>query len=214
MELSDSCNQIRVTTNAAPDVRIRVDTGRSSAGPVIRAGDDIMRRFGGKASTQFPPGQASFAHIPDSVEGTIAFDGALPPPFEVSVLRQPIKLEINKAEITDVADRQQARTFERWLASFDNPAMYEIAHCTYGFSPGVVRCKGDIAHVERVFGCMEFGIGPAWAGAPAHSDGTVLCPSVWGNDVGLEEDGRYVHPELVELCQKLGRSGYDDPPSC
>jgi leucyl aminopeptidase (aminopeptidase T) len=206
--LCDKAAEIRMTTTTGSDVRIMVDPKGSTASPVIRAGEGIMRRFKGKASSQFAPGQASFAHVPDSVEGTIVFDGALAPPFEIGVLREPIKLEISKGKITNVSGGQQAKMLERWLASFDHPGMYEIAHCTFGFNPGVTRCKGDIAHDERVFGCMEYGIGPAWAGAPGHTDGTVLYPSVWADDVQLEEDGRYVHPELVELCRELGAAGY------
>jgi leucyl aminopeptidase (aminopeptidase T) len=117
-------------------------------------------------------------------------------------------MEVNHSKITSITGGREARTFERWLANFEHPAMFEIAHCTYGFNPGVTRCKGDIAHDERVFGCMEYGIGAAWAGAPGHSDGTVLYPSVWADDVQLEDEGRYVHPELVELCRELGVPGY------
>jgi hypothetical protein len=55
---------------------------------------------------------------------------------------------------------------------------------------------------------MEFGIGAAWADAPAHTDGIVLQPSIWADDVQLEEDGKYVHPELADLARQLGVSGY------
>jgi leucyl aminopeptidase (aminopeptidase T) len=209
VELSDKASEMHIASAEGTDVRFKVDPKKSKKRDVAKAGDGgYMQRFKGKASTQVAPGQATVGHIPDSVEGTIVFDGALAPPFEVGVLRQHIKLQISKGKITIVTGGQEAKTFERWLASFNHPGMYEIAHCTYGFNPGVTRCKGDIAHDERVFGCMEFGIGPAWAGAPAHTDGTVLYPSVWADDVQLEEDGRYVHPELVELCQELGVAGY------
>jgi hypothetical protein len=35
-----------------------------------------------------------------------------------------------------------------------------------------------------------------------------LNPSVWLDDVQIEEDGRYVNPELVALCQAMGAPGY------
>ena len=138
----------------------------------------------------------------------MVFDGAIYPPVEINVLNEPVRLEISKGRITEITGGREAKTFEKWLASWDHPGMYEIAHCTYGFNPGVTRCKGDIAHDERVFGCLEFGIGPKWADAPALTDGVILQPSVWADDVQLEEEGRYVHPELVELARGLGVAGY------
>jgi hypothetical protein len=35
-----------------------------------------------------------------------------------------------------------------------------------------------------------------------------LNPSVWLDDVQIEEDGRYVNAELVALCQAMGAPGY------
>jgi hypothetical protein len=31
---------------------------------------------------------------------------------------------------------------------------------------------------------------------------------VWLDDVQIEEDGRYVNPELVALCRAMGAPGY------
>jgi leucyl aminopeptidase (aminopeptidase T) len=207
--LCDRASEMHITSAEGTDLRFRVDPAKSHHRDVFEAevgGDTKGSKRRG--TTQVAPGQASVGHVAGSVEGTIVFDGALAPPFEVGVLSEPVKLEIEKNKITSISGGRDAKTFERWLASFEHPAMYEIAHCTFGFNPGVTRCKGDIAHDERVFGCMEFGIGPAWAGAPAHSDGTMLYPSVWADDVQLEEGGRYVHPDLVQLCRELGVSGY------
>jgi hypothetical protein len=72
----------------------------------------------------------------------------------------------------------------------------------------VNRCQNEIGRDERVFGGVEFGIGAAWAKAPAHSDGVVIRPTVWADEVELERHGRYAHPELRELCRLLGVGGY------
>ncbi len=45
-------------------------------------------------------------------------------------------------------------------------------------------------------------------GAPRHTDGIVTSPSVWADEVQLEDEGVYVHPRLVELCQRMGIPGY------
>ena len=44
--------------------------------------------------------------------------------------------------------------------------------------------------------------------APSHTDGIVTNPSVWADEVQLEDEGVYMHPRLVELCQQMGVSGY------
>lgn len=207
IELSNKATEMHITSALGTDIRIKVDPQKSE-GHVMKGGEGGAVKFKGGGSTQVPPGQATFGHVADSVSGTLVFDGAIFPPVELSVLREPVRLEVSKGKITKIIGGREARTFERWLASFNHPSMYEIAHCTYGFNPGVSRCKGEIGHDERVFGCMEFGIGAAWLDAPAHTDGIVLGPSVWADDTQLEEEGRYVHPELVEFCQQLGVSGY------
>ncbi len=207
IELSNRATEMHVTSASGTDLRVKVDPA-GSEGHVLKGGGESGISFAGTGSTQVPPGQATFGHVPGRVEGALVFDGAVYPPTEIGVLREPVTLEISKGKITKISGGREARTFEKWLESWDHPGMFEIAHCTYGFNPGVKRCKGEIGHDERVFGCMEFGMGAAWADAPAHTDGIVLEPSVWADDVLLEEDGKYVHPELAELAQKLGVSGY------
>lgn len=81
-------------------------------------------------------------------------------------------------------------------------------HACYGFNPGVTRPSGRILEDERILGCMQFGVGATDYGSPAHTDGVVLDPSVWLDDVQIEEEGHYVHPELMELCRAMGAPGY------
>ena len=56
--------------------------------------------------------------------------------------------------------------------------------------------------------CMQFGVGATEYGSPAHTDGVVLHPSVWLDDIQIEDAGRHVHPDLVTLCQAVGAEGY------
>jgi leucyl aminopeptidase (aminopeptidase T) len=206
LELSNKAKEIRITSELGTDLTIKVDAARSQ-GHVFKPGPGVIGTEG-EGSSQMPPGQATFGHVPGGVEGVVVFDGALYPPVELGVLREPVRLEISGGVITRIEGGHEARVFEDWLAAFDHPGMYQVAHCSYGFNPGVNRCKGEIGHDERVFGGVEFGIGAAWAEAPAHSDGVVLRPTVWADEEELERHGRYTHPELRELCRLLGVSGY------
>jgi leucyl aminopeptidase (aminopeptidase T) len=86
--------------------------------------------------------------------------------------------------------------------------MFRIAHCSYGFNPGITRITGRIVEDERVMGSMEYGVGRTAMGAPSHTDGIVLNPSVYADGVPIEQEGVYVHPDLVAICKEMGVPGY------
>lgn len=79
----------------------------------------------------------------------------------------------------------------------------------------MTKCTGRIVEDERVFGCMEFGIGSqgiriggvSW-NAASHTDGILLRPSIYLDGEALEEDGIYVDPTARKLCEELGIEGY------
>ena len=169
VELSNAASEIRITSDAGSDLRIKVDPA-GSIGHVLRGGKKSGIRFEGNGSTQIPPGQAVFGHVPDGVEGMLVFDSFVAPPEEIGILREPVILEVSQGKITKIEGGREAMAFERWLASWNHPGMYQIGHCTYGFNPGIKKCRGNIAYDERVFGGVEFGIGVPWEGAPAHTD--------------------------------------------
>ena len=85
--------------------------------------------------------------------------------------------------------------------------MFKIAHFSYGFNPGA-QLSGKILEDERVFGCVEIGIGsqvPSFEVGPAaaHTDGIMLNPTVILDGKAIEEQGRFVHPYLAELVSAL-----------
>lgn len=195
-------------SQAATEMHMTSPGGTDLVAKVNKEGFPWRTRKPGQGYSQMLGGQATFASILDSINGTLVVDGALWPPAELGALRSPIELKVEDGFIKEVRGGAEAKVFERWLASFDNEAMYRIAHCSYGFNPGVTRITGRIVEDERVFGCMEFGVGPSRLGAPSHTDGIVLNTSVWADDVQLEDEGVYVHPDLVELCREMEVPGY------
>lgn len=79
----------------------------------------------------------------------------------------------------------------------------------------MTKSTGRIVEDERVLGCVEFGLGTegTWIGgarwvAPAHRDGSNVSPSIEVDGVAIEVDARYVHPDFVQICQRLGADGY------
>ena len=189
-------------------------------------GTDLHARMGGRAirysgklaDTPGEPimlvGQITWNPLEETIEGTLVFDGALWPPKELGRLHSPIRLTLEAGRVTKVEGGNEAKMLERWFASIDNPNIYRLAHYSLGFNPGVTRPTGRIVEDERVFGCIEFGIGsqgshfgPGWDSG-GHTDGVVLNPSIYLDGVPLEEEGRYTHPDVVAACRELGVPGY------
>ena len=74
---------------------------------------------------------------------------------------------------------------------------------------------GRIEEDERIFGCVEIGLGTQGEGlggkswvAANHTDGIILNPSIYCDGKAIEENGFYVDPECVRICGELGVAGY------
>ena len=199
-ELSQVAESIRVTSPAGTDLTVEVykDEKVKNTEP----------SNGKKGFTQFPPGGSGFNHQLSTVQGTLVFDGAIFPPRGIGVLDSPVFLEIKDGYVKKIFGGDQANYFKNWLVSLNEPLMYQVAHISYGCNPGIYRCSGRSAEDARVFGCIDIGLGITANGAPTHTDGIVLNPSVWADDKQLEIEGKYIHPELVSICKKLNVFGY------
>lgn len=153
-------------------------------------------------------GQSGFNAFRESYQGVLIIDGCLWPPAEIGALRHPIRLEIENGFIHQIGGDIESHLFARWLKAANHPQAYLLDHACYGFNPGVSKPSGRILEDERVFGCMQFGLGAPSLGSPVHSDGVVLNPSVWLDDLQIEAEGRYIHPDLVRMCQAMDAPGY------
>jgi leucyl aminopeptidase (aminopeptidase T) len=149
--------------------------------------------------------------LPDesSVNGTILVDGSIWPPDAVGIVREPVRLHIRAGRITAIEGGTEARILKAWLDSLQDPTMMRIAHCNYGFNPGVTRLTGRVNEDERVFGVFVFGFG-GWMDRPAasHFDVVITAPTIVANGVEIERDGKFVHPEVARFCQRMQVAGY------
>jgi leucyl aminopeptidase (aminopeptidase T) len=179
-----------------------------------------VRHSGIKASMKGYPvmicGQTSWCPIEETIEGTLVFDGAVFPPTYLGILSKPITLEFKKGRLIDVyGEGPEAQKYKDWFASFNDPNMYRLAHFSQGFNPGVTKLTGRIVEDERVFGCMEFGIGSqgvtiggSFWNAASHTDGIVLHPTLSLDGEIIEENGIYIDSNAREFCKKLGVAGF------
>jgi len=200
-ELSQEAETVRVTTPAGMDLTLMVDQDFY---------DPPWEPEEHSGFAQMLGGQSWFNVLRERGEGLLVFDGVIWPPQELGLLHTPVRLTVESGYMTRIDGGEEARVFARWLGAFHHPAAYLIDHACYGFNPGVLKLSGRIVEDERVFGCMQFGIGatPKEYGSPVHTDGVCLNASVWLDDVQIADEGRYILPELVELCRAMGAPGY------
>ncbi|NIA24503.1 MAG: hypothetical protein GWP04_02925 [Gammaproteobacteria bacterium] len=207
--IQEMATRLYVMSQAAEQVRITCDLGTDLTMTIDPAGDPFFEdppSQGGYA--QMLGGQSGYMAHRESYQGVLVYDGTIWPPASIGLLAEPVSLSIENGCVTRVEGGRQARAYKTWLGAFDHPAARLMDHSCYGFNPGVTEPTGRILEDERVFGCMQFGLGASAMGSPIHSDGVVLSPSVWLDDVQIQDHGRYVHPELAELCRSMGATGY------
>lgn len=198
-QLSQAADTVRVTNPAGTELTMKID----------KKGDAFWEpQPSDRGFPQMLGGQSGFMAYRECYEGRLVFDGVIWPPAEIGVLHEPVRLVLEGGYAKKIEGGREANIFAHWLESFGNPYAYLMDHACYGFNPGVTRPSGRILEDERIFGCMQFGIGATEYGSPAHTDGVVLNPTVWLDDVLIEQEGRYIHPELVEFCRAMGAPGY------
>jgi len=198
-DMNRNAKKVRAVTPAGTDILFEIDPTHlitCDAGEAYEPGGVYML-----------PGQINVVPRFGSINGTLVYDGSLVPPC--GLLKAPIILTIKDGIIKDVEGEKQAVEFKKWLESFEDENMFKVAHMAYGLNPGAQLC-GDIVEDERVWGCIEWGIGyvstidaDPGIDAKSHCDGICLNATVWLDDVKLLENGALVHPELKEMERKL-----------
>jgi leucyl aminopeptidase (aminopeptidase T) len=198
-----TCNtkHFHLTTPAGGDVQFDYDAGRVTS---------LSKGFADKPGSHFLAGQIAWAPVFSSINGKIVFDGTIDPPLRK--LDAPIHCTIEKGVITRVEGGREARIFESWMDSWNDPQMRRLAHVSWGWHPNALL-TGDIVEDERVWGSTEWGVGAvgpvfgpdkAIRGA-SHTDGICLATSAWLDDVQLLDKGKVVQKDLVGLAKKLGK---------
>ena len=203
VELTKQAREMRITTPAGTNVSFENDPDR----PVI---SELWCHTPG---AHFLLGQIAWAPIEESIHGPIAFDGSFygGEPADFPRLSEPVTFHVQKGVCEDITGGEQARLVRWWMKSLNDPNMYHEAHICYGFNPGA-RPSGICVEDERIWGVTEWGFGHQGiqfqaGGKPAvsHLDGICLNSSVWQDGVQVLDEGRVVHPQLVDLAPRLGK---------
>lgn len=198
--LIKASRHMRITSEAGTDLEFDNEPGRN-----ILCRDGYATTPG----SHMMSGQISWAPALETMHGTLVFDGSINPP--TGLLDAPVRLAIRSGVVEKVEGGRQAQQFATWLAGFDHPQMFRVAHASLGFNPGA-KLTGDVAEDERIWGASEFGIGnigkqliPGGVPGPSHCDGISLNTSVWLDDRRLTDNGRLCLPELIDLAKAIGK---------
>jgi 2,5-dihydroxypyridine 5,6-dioxygenase len=201
--LTRRATRMRMTTPAGTDIEFQNDPKR----PVFTEGV-----VPDKPGDYMLIGQVDWAPVESSLKGTIVFDGAVWPPDNLGRLANPIRLKVDRGKVVSIDGGREARTFARWLDSFNDPAMHNVAHIAYGCNPRA-KLSGLIVEDERVWGSVEWGLGYQGEGfvgaagpAKTHTDGICLNASIWMDGMQISSEGTYTHPELAALSKRVART--------
>jgi 2,5-dihydroxypyridine 5,6-dioxygenase len=193
-DMTKKANVVRITNPAGMDITFKntpKHEGDYSMGMVDTPGSHMMS------------GQIFWYIDLDSINGKIVYDGSINPPL--GLLKDPVVLTVKNGDIVKFEGGKEAVEYEAWLRSFKDPNMLKMAHICYGFNPGA-KLTGDVVEDERIWGCVEWGIGNmAYRPAASHSDGICLNVSVWLDGKQVLDKGKSVDPELAKLALKLGK---------
>jgi 2,5-dihydroxypyridine 5,6-dioxygenase len=199
-ELSHTAKRVRVTNPSGTDITFSNDPLR----PCFSEGI-----IGDKPIDYMLIGQVDWAPVEQSLNGKIVFDGSVWPPEELGILRTPISLKIVNGVVKEVTGGSDGLYYRKWLESLNDPAMFNVAHISFGCSPGA-KLTGRVLEDERIWGCVEWGLGHQGSGfkgragpAKSHTDGICLNASVWFDGKEILKDGSFVHQDLRELERKL-----------
>lgn len=209
-DISEKAKHIRMTTPAGGDLEF--DNAKTEDGkPDPTYPFKIDLGYADVPGSHMMAGQIGWSPDPETINGTLVFDGSLVPPC--GKLEEPVRLTIKAGEVIKVEGGNQAIEFEIWMKSFNHPRMLKLAHTGYGFNPGA-KLTGDILEDERIWGATEWGIGnvgsttikPDGILAPSHTDGICLNTSVWLDGKQIMEKGKVLEPGLIKLAKKLGKA--------
>lgn len=202
--MTHKAKTMRITNAAGTDVSFTNSPGRPMNNEISYA----------TPGAHFLIGQIGWAPLEDSINGVIAFDGALSGggDAEMGVLDETISYHVEKGRIKDITGGKKAKILKDYFAFLDDPNMYIAAHVCYGCSP-TARLEGCTTEDERVWGSTEWGFGHQGSNysgtvsrvAKSHIDGICLNCSVWLDGAQILDNGVFVHPELKALAKAVGK---------
>ena len=199
--MTGAAKTMRITTPAGCDLSFEINPENKLSCDTGEAKVPGMHMLGG---------QIAFIPKLASINGTLVFEGTISP--VPGPITEPVVMTVVNGVVKNIQGGTAAVAFKNWLESFNDPAMFKLAHGCYGLNPGA-KVTGKVIEDERVWGATEWGMGylsvydapKEHFDAPSHCDGLCLNSSVWLDDVQIMDKGVFIEPGLKVMAQALGK---------
>lgn len=162
-------------------------------------GTDVLASIAGRAtvpqyarslasgeSSSPPDIECAIGAVEGTANGVVYVDGSIPHP-KLGLIRDEIRLDIEKSVITKITGGEQARILSKILEDFNDDKVYYVGEIGIGLNP---QCElnGRMLEDEGCFGTMHFGFGSnvgffGKIDCPYHLDMVIRTPNI-------EVDGR------------------------
>ena len=179
--------ELRITTPAGTDFWTSIEGRHADVG----YGTSIHK---GEASSP-PDAECAVGPADDTAKGILVIDGSIPLPG-LGIIKEPIRLQVEKGYITKIEGGKEADILREALAAFNDPRVYLAAEVGFGLNPAA-SLSGRMLEDEGVYGTMHIGIGNnlAYGGScntPIHIDLIMKQPTCIVDDHYVYKDGELV----------------------
>ena len=179
--------ELRITTPAGTDFWTSIEGRHADVG----YGTSIHK---GEASSP-PDAECAVGPADDTAKGILVIDGSIPLPG-LGIIKEPIRLQVEKGYITKIEGGKEADILREALAAFNDPRVYLAAEVGFGLNPAA-SLSGRMLEDEEVYGTMHIGIGNnlAYGGScntPIHIDLIMKQPTCIVDDHYVYKDGELV----------------------
>ena len=186
-KLSDilrDARMVKITTEAGTDLTMSLE-GRYPGDP-----DDGIYTEPGMWGN-LPAGEAFIAPVEESVNGKLVVDGSI---ANVGLLNEKVEIDIENGRISKIVGGRQAKMFEDFLNSLDDPNALVVAELGIGVNEKS-RITGKIIEDEKKLGTahLGFGMNVDFGGkniSKSHNDCVFLSPTIEVDGRKIMEDGK------------------------
>ncbi|MGQ9472967.1 MAG: aminopeptidase [Candidatus Caldatribacteriaceae bacterium] len=164
---------VEITTEKGTNLKMSLE-GRK---PGIPPDDGLYREKGRWGN--LPAGEVYIAPVEESVEGIVVIDGSMSP---IGLLTEPIRLVIEKGQVTKIEGGKEARMLSEFLESLDDPNAYKVGELGIGTNHKA-RVTGNILEDEKAFRTVHIALGMnvdmgGMVESKTHNDGIIWNPTV------------------------------------
>jgi leucyl aminopeptidase (aminopeptidase T) len=146
-------------------LRMRIDSSRA-----VYLGHGMPRNRGDYET--IPNGKIKVPIVRESIDGTFVVNGVIIPP--VNRLKETVTLTFEKGWVVKIEGGREAKQYDDFLKSFNDPSMYCFDHQTFGFNPKATLDQPPppafSSEAEKVMGCVNIGLGRAGLKGKQHTD--------------------------------------------